>query len=345
MLGALRFPIQYLEVTEALVRSRDGNVAVVRERCGLPPLGSGEATAWIDGHQLMTSVTIALANCLPDEPPSLQILRHFPLTAHGLLGVLAMTSATVEEALDAALTYQSLVMPLFDMRRQPNSEAGAHVRLVPVVDFSPHNELMAEVVIGALKNVAAFTSGTSHVLLADFAHKSVWPEQAYAVHFGLPPRFGAPKYGFTVPHTMLKQPLITGNKATRTSLERQLQREAANHAQARLVTQYVRHLIQVGLSKGAMPNSEDIAHAMAMSVRTLGRRLQEEGQTWSELAQRARIERAEYLLQDGDLDLLAVARQSGFADASSFSRAFKRATGLTPAVHRAQKRRTGMRKP
>ncbi|TDP81236.1 AraC-like DNA-binding protein [Aquabacterium commune] len=333
-LAALRFPVQYIEVTESLVHSRHGRVAEVRQRCGLPPEGDGEPAAWIDGHQLMASVSMAVEHCLPDAPPSLQILRHFPLTAHGTLGVFAITSGTVAEALDAALQYHALVMPLFDMRRQPDSDGGVHVRVVPTVDVGAHNALMAELVIGVLRNVAPYTTLSDPVLHAEFAHASGWPEQAYADFFGAPPRFGAPWHGFTVPRALLDAPLISGNRATRASLEVQLQREAPGSAQAKPLTQRVRQLVLTGLRKGVLPGSEDLAHTLAMSARTLSRRLQDEGQSLSTIVEQVRIERAEQLLRDGELSVQAIAQQAGFADASSFSRAFKRATGQTPAEQR-----------
>ena len=71
------------------------------------------------------------------------------------------------------------------------------------------------------------------------------------------------------------------------------------------------------------------------------RRLQDEGQSLSRLLEQVRIERAEQLLREGRLNLQDVAVQAGFADASSFSRAFKRATGLTPAEQRERLRASG----
>ena len=340
-LSRLRFPVQYIEVTESMVRARHGRVADVRAHCGLPPLGHTEQPAFIDGHQLLASVQLAQAHCLPDEPESLQILRHFPLTAHGTLGVFAITAHTVGEALNAALQYHALVMPLFEFHRQPDTPEGAHVRVVPTVDIGPHNALMAELVIGVLLNVAPYTTLASPVLHTEFSHGcGRWPE-AYARHFGVAPRFGAPWHGFTVPHALLQAPLITGNRTTHAQLEAVLLRHAPDSAQTRPTTQRVRALLLEGLRKGVLPDSEAVAHALAMSSRTLGRRLQDEGQSLSRLHEQVRIERAEHLLQEGTLPLLAVAQAAGFADASSFARAFKRVTGRTPAEHRQRLRQAG----
>lgn len=340
-LSSLRFPIQYIEVTEALLRQQGHPTQGVRAHCGLPPANGSEQPLWMDGHQLLRSIELAASHCLPGEPASLQILRHFPLTAHGTLGVFAITAATVGEALDIALQYHALVMPLFDFRRLPDQADGVQVRVEPVIDIGPLQSLLTELVIGVLRNVAPYTLVQHPVLHAEFAHACEGPLQPYVDFFGVAPRFNAPWHGFTVPREVLATPLITGNRATRSHLEKVLLSDVPHHDQARPLTQRVRQLLQSGLRKGVLPTAEALAHELAMSARTLSRRLQDEGQSLSRLLAQVRIERAEQLLREGRLNLQDVAVQAGFADASSFSRAFKRATGLTPAEQRERLRVSG----
>lgn len=335
-LSRLRFPVQYLEITEAVVRARHGRVADVRAACGVAPAGE-PGSDWIDGHQLQASLDLAVAHCLPGEAPALQILRHFPLTAHGTLGMLAITSGTVGEALEAALQYHALVMPLFEMRRQPDGNDGVRVHVRPTVDFAPHNELMAELVIGVMRNVAPYTATRQPVLHAAFAHAARWPLQDYTDFLGVAPRFGAPVHGFTVPHALLATPLITGNRATRATLQGQLQREVSSGASLAPVTHQLRHHLLAALRRGHLLSSEHLAHELAMSVRTLSRRLQDEGTSLTQVMAQLRMEHAEHLLGDARLSVRDVARRTGFADASSFIRAFKRATGRTPAENRQRR--------
>ena len=333
-LSSLRFPIQYAEVTESLMRARGVSTTGAREHCGLPPVDASEPTLWMDGHQLLRGIDLAVQHCLPGEPASLQILRHFPLTAHGTLGVFAITAATVGEALDIALQYHALVMPLFDFRRLPDHADGVQVRVEPVIDVGPLQSVLTELVIGVLRNVAPYTQVQHPVLHAEFAHACEGPLQPYVDFFGVAPRFNAPWNGFTVLRDVLAAPLITGNRATRSHLEKVLLADVPHHDQARPLTQRVRQLLQGGLRKGMLPTAEALAHELAMSARTLSRRLQDEGQSLSRLLEQVRIERAEQLLREGRLSVQDVAVQSGFADASSFGRAFKRATGMTPAEQR-----------
>lgn len=337
-LQSVHFPIQYIEITESLVRARGGRVAEVRERCGLPPLDDGDTPqpAMIDGLQFQTLLRIGQEHCLPGEPASLQVLAHFPLTAHGTLGMLTIVSPTVGAALDMALQYHALVMPLFSMHRQDGPNGSVTVRIEQVVDFAPFNELLAEVVVGNFRNVAPYTNVAQPIMDVSFRHAApaAHLRPAYEHFFGMPVRFGAPHLGFTVSKEMLDTPLLTGNRATRDSLEALLHKQAPDGVRLTPYTQRVRQVVSAGLRRGTLLQASHIAHELALSPRSLSRHLQDEGTTLSDIVEAMRIDHAEQLLSSSTRPVQEVARLVGYADASSFTRAFKRATGRTPAAVR-----------
>ena len=344
-LQSVHFPVQYVEITESLVRARGGDVAQVRRDCGLPPLdgSGGPQPAMIDGEQLQASMLAGRPYFLPDEPWSLQVLQHFPLTAHGTLGMLTIVSPTVGAALEAAVQYHGLVMPLFSIRRQPGPGGSTQVLVEQVVDFAPLNELMAELVVGTFRTVAPYTNGARMDMAVCFAHAAPPGHHlpAYERFFGLPVRFGAPYTGFTVSQAQLDMPLLTGNLATRDSLEALLHKQAPQGVRLTPLTQRVRQVVAAGLRRGALVQAAFIAQEVALSPRSLSRHLQDEGTTLSDIVEALRIEHAEQLLMGSARPVQEVARLVGYADASSFSRAFKRATGRTPAEVRERDRALG----
>lgn len=337
-LQSVHFPIQYIEITESLVRARGGRVSEVRERCGLPPLddsGSPQPTM-IDGLQLQTSMQMALEHSLPGEPASLQALAHFPLTAHGTLGMLTIVSPTVGAALDMALQYHALVMPVFSMRRQDGPQGSVTVLMEQVVDFAPLNELLAEIVVGTFRNVAPYTAVNHPLMQVSFKHAAPAAHllPAYEQFFGMPVCFDAPCQSFTVSREMLDTPLLTGNRATRDSLEALLHKQVPEGVRLTPLTQRVRQVVGTGLRRGTLLQAAHIAHELALSPRSLSRHLQDEGTSLSNIVEALRIAHAEQLLSGGARPVQEIARLVGYTDASSFSRAFKRATGRTPAEAR-----------
>jgi AraC-like DNA-binding protein len=77
----------------------------------------------------------------------------------------------------------------------------------------------------------------------------------------------------------------------------------------------------------------ELARALGLSKRTLERKLREDHLSLRKIKQQLRIEMAAELLKVG-LDAKVVAQQVGFADHSSFSRAFRRWTGTPPSQYK-----------
>jgi AraC-like DNA-binding protein len=82
------------------------------------------------------------------------------------------------------------------------------------------------------------------------------------------------------------------------------------------------------------PSVTAAARHLNVSERTLQCRLAREGISYSALVDNTREERARYLLSTSSLSLERIAELVGFAEAASFSRAFKRWTGMSPMVYR-----------
>src|SRR5690606_23174045 len=77
-------------------------------------------------------------------------------------------------------------------------------------------------------------------------------------------------------------------------------------------------------------HASELAAALGITERTLRRRLLAEGTSLSAIADALRRERAMVLLRESDLSISAIAHQLGFADATAFSRAFRRYSGTSP---------------
>lgn len=95
----------------------------------------------------------------------------------------------------------------------------------------------------------------------------------------------------------------------------------------------VRAAIETQLPDGE-PSAESIAHTLHMSLRSLQRHLADEGFRYDQLLNQCRQNLALQHMRDTRCSLSEIAYLLGFADTSSFSRAFKRWTGQTPSQYR-----------
>ncbi|MEW9556410.1 helix-turn-helix domain-containing protein [Nonomuraea sp. NPDC050783] len=92
--------------------------------------------------------------------------------------------------------------------------------------------------------------------------------------------------------------------------------------------------LQAAVADGP-PNLDLVAHRLAMSARTLQRRLREEGTTWREELERLRQSRVDRLLRESSLSVESIAARVGFTDSRALRRAIHRWYGHGPAAIRA----------
>jgi len=85
--------------------------------------------------------------------------------------------------------------------------------------------------------------------------------------------------------------------------------------------------------------AKDVAGAVAVSPSHFARRFRAaDGRTPMRALADLRAERAEALLRDASMPTLDVGLEAGFQSASAFVRAFRRRTGLPPAVWRRSRK-------
>jgi AraC-like DNA-binding protein len=129
------------------------------------------------------------------------------------------------------------------------------------------------------------------------------------------------------------RPMLTPDPGLRAVLQ-----SHAQHVLASIVTEptwldRLRAEVEAGLPYGRTELSR-VARRLSTSPRTVQRRLAETGHTWTAFVRPIQEELSETYLGDRTLSVAEVACLVGYADATSFSRAFARRTGLSPGVWR-----------
>ena len=95
----------------------------------------------------------------------------------------------------------------------------------------------------------------------------------------------------------------------------------------------VRELLVDALEAGE-PDVDAVADELAISGRTLQRRLRDEGTSFREVLATTRRDLAEALLATGVGSVTEIGHRLGFSETAAFSRAFRRWTGQSPATWR-----------
>ncbi|WP_083201831.1 AraC family transcriptional regulator [Aliivibrio sp. 1S128] len=87
------------------------------------------------------------------------------------------------------------------------------------------------------------------------------------------------------------------------------------------------------LSTGKLP-IKIASDILGMNVRTLQRRLKNEGVIYSEVIEEIILEKTIYLLKSPHLSIMQIASMMGYSDSAHFTRAFKRTMNITPSKFR-----------
>lgn len=80
---------------------------------------------------------------------------------------------------------------------------------------------------------------------------------------------------------------------------------------------------------------ESVASALEIGERSLRRRLQKEGETFTGIRDEALKEAASEAISGGGITLAELSKQLGFSHQSAFTRAFRRWYGMKPSEYRA----------
>ena len=129
------------------------------------------------------------------------------------------------------------------------------------------------------------------------------------------------------------EPLATGNPELARVNDEQAETYLATFVEVSAARQVVSRIVE-HLPDGP-PSQKQIAAAMNVSNRTLQRKLKDEGTSFIDLLQDARLALARKYLAQPQRSIVEIAYLLGFSEPSTFSRAFKRWTGQAPAEYRA----------
>jgi AraC-like DNA-binding protein len=166
-----------------------------------------------------------------------------------------------------------------------------------------------------------------------FAHAR--PARLDAMHtlFGSAPiAFGCEESGFSVAAADLDRPMPAADVRTFDTIEPLLVEALGSSPVSSSFADRIAAHVAASLPGGS--DVAEVARAMHMSGRTLQRRLEQEGTTFSEVLDRARLDVARRSLAVPSTTLGDVALELGFSDLATFTRAFKRWTGMPPGQWR-----------
>lgn len=294
-------------------------------------------------HQQQATFWESVEAITGDADIGLHLCRHLPLYRGEIIEYLMFSSPTFGEGLERAFKYLRLVSDALSARLV-HDKRGLRVCMISSALCEPqsrHTEIC--IAYEMLQFAASVTGGQAQAQRIRLRCPRVSPQAEYDATFDCPVSFGAEEtelwfdpaiLAYRSPHwdpdlLRLHEDLADKRLA---SLERQ-------DLIARIRTLFSQRL---ELQRCEL---EDVATELGLSPRRLRFELTQAGTSFSQLLMEFRYALARRLLGHSDERIENIVYLTGFSEPSTFYRAFKRWSGLTPVQYRQQKQQTTTESP
>ncbi|MDT8989446.1 AraC family transcriptional regulator [Curvibacter sp. APW13] len=262
-----------------------------------------------------------------------------------VLGYALMTCRTLGEALALVPHYRRLVFDIgySEMRM---SEQGAHAVLEwhvlqPQLSYSP---VLAEALIASWFAFGRWMAGVPLPLRqVTFQHAAAGAGEAFSQFFGCPVAFGQHTNALVFERSLLAMPLVQADETLHLAMREQARAAMEKAFGSTDVAQQVRAAL-IPLMPKCEATLAHVARALGVPARSLQRRLAEANTSFGQILDAVRKDLAKVYLRDASLSMLDVALLLGYAEQSSFTRAFRQWLGQSPLQWRREKVLQSLRK-
>lgn len=276
--------------------------------------------------------TFERAQLLTNDPHlGLNLGKAIKPGSFGLLGYLAMNCPDLRSVLERIPRYTRLVG---ETGRVEMVDHGEVVEMRWVADMTPYPQQLA------IWNLTAWMSFGRWITSQHIEADEVWlvgdPDDMandLAEFTGGTVHYNKPFAALLLGKDIMKCSVLQADEELRRMLDDQAQRQLRDVNGSLEFTRFVENALLESLKKGEV-GLPLLASRLGMSPRSLQRRLRDLGSSYQEVLDETRRNLAMEYIRDARLSLLEISQQLGFAEQSSFNRAFRRWTGDTPSNYR-----------
>ncbi|MCP3104562.1 AraC family transcriptional regulator [Myxococcus sp. K15C18031901] len=318
----------------AYLRATGHDPAPLVERFGLP--GNADALPEVSLPLATLHAFLEAAEAFSgDAFLGLHVAQRVPRGNYGLVEYIARASPTLRATFRALARYLALLEPTWRASFTDAPDGGGTfaygIQGAPLAYGRHASEYGLALFTHVGRQLTEVAWRPSAVTFAHPAPPDVAP---LVQHFGVTPGFGGGRNALSLDAPTLDLRVMGADPALLSVLERAASTSAPpSGPPPPEFVQGVRDVIRAGLQEGA-PQVGDVAQGLHLSARTLQRRLTEHGTSFQDEVDAVRRELAFRYLRDANLGISQVAFLLGYAELSTFDRAFKRWTGMTPRVWR-----------
>ena len=324
------FVLGLVEVAERIGVARD----VLLSKAGLSGFDLSDPYARLPMADLIALFKVAESLTGRDDL-GLEFGRRVRPGTFNVLGYALMTCRTLGEAVSLVPNYRRLVFDIgYSETRFVASEREARLSWHVISTTLPYCSSLAESLIASWYNFGLWITGTElplkEVLFHHPAPRNLRPYEAF---FECPVHFKSADNSLVFADGLLDMPLVQADESLHLAMREQA-RSAMERAFSQADISHRLRQVLLPLMPKCEATLEHAALALGMSPRSLQRHLDQESFKFQEILDLVRQELARIYLRDPQLSILDVSLLLGYAEQSSFTRAFRNWFGATPSSWR-----------
>lgn len=281
-----------------------------------------------------------VTNCLretQDQFLGLAFGKVLNVHTHGLIGLTVLSQPTVRDALKMAIKYKKTVSPITNLYLTELNNR-VEVSVVESLGFKDLERFFTETLYSSfLTGFRTITSDDSCKIKFYFKYNLDCESiNKYKEYLGEQLYFSQPSQKMTADEKYFSQKISVSNQATAQALEEQVRnvfKRVANHEGI------------IGLVRGLLvnadqqfPSLETTAEKMNTSASTVKRKLREYNTSYQKILNEVRMEIAIGYLQSSEKTVKDICYELGYQEPSTFSRAFRKWTNMSPQEYRDKHR-------
>jgi AraC-like DNA-binding protein len=265
---------------------------------------------------------------LQDDLFGFHLGQDFDLREIGTLYYIMASSETLGDALQRVARYSRITNEAVHLQYRKMQEVVVTFEYVDVARHQDRHQI--EFFIIALVRLIRHLSGDNWLpTRVNLAHYRNCLHPAFKSFFGCDVAFGSAMDEIAFPLALQSMPLASADPFLHAMLIAQCEDMHVDRQESAALRASVENRIAPLLPHGKAQASE-VARKLGMSQRTLARRLNAEGLSFTAILDEMKCDLAKHYLREADLPITTIAWLLGYQEASAFTHAFKRWTGKTP---------------
>ncbi|MBL4794827.1 MAG: AraC family transcriptional regulator [Pseudomonadales bacterium] len=272
-----------------------------------------------------------------DEHLALRIGQKTELKSFHILGYVLMNARDIRECVERLIRYEKL---LIESSMTTFEEADGECSIQWHNPYQgPEGRHFSEIILtGWICISRRMTNSTLTINRVNYSHSPPSDISNFEKVYGCPVYFDQPFCSVEFSSPMLDSPIQAADPVLSDIMKKHADKMLLDYDTSINFVSEVRGII-FQLMPGGELSMDKVAEQIRLSNRVIHNRLKKHGVTFNDLVDEVRRILALFYIEDDSVSLVNIGLLLGFADQSSFTRAFKRWQGETPGDYRKSSRK------